>query len=875
MLLLSGNFVYCQTTIEGTVTDSLQQPIAFANVFLKPKNSEAIIAFTSTTEDGSYRLTLEKDGVFEISFSAISFQTQTVEVALKQNETQNLNIQLKEKTFQLNEVIVYTEKPITIKEDTIIYNTDAFKRGNEETLEDLLKSLPGINVTKDGTIKVKNREIEKVMIEGDDLFGKGYKLLTKNLDANTVDNVEIYEHYSDNHLLKGIENSNDIALNLTLNDKYKNQLSAMLRPGYGLASENRYNVKSNIIWLQEKSKSYAFFNLNNVGEKVMGEDIQAMISSSGDIDFKNQEAYSYLNLISRPPDLGEELTNFNNAELVSLNNISNLSPKITLKTIGFLNWDEQNFFKKSKETYFLPTGNFTNKKDYQLHRKKLTGFLKTELVYDISKTKILEYSGRYNSFRSDIQTNLIFNDRLYNEFLVENQFTTSQRLTYSNKIKENQAFILTVQYIFDKKPENYRNNRFLFQELFPEQDSVGNVFQHSEHKVHSAGFETEFYSRNKNENLFRIESGISYQKHHLNTNFRLLENSETTTLPGFQNDLEYRLFSIYAKPEYTLELGTISLAASMGLRQYFNALGTPLNTHKKSPFFVNPRLNVEWKINADHRITTFYSYGSENPELQTLNENFVLRDFNSFTKGTNNLEPLNTSMFFFNYMLGTPISTFYANTSFIYQKNKEYFSSNSTITQSYQLNKLIRLKNRSFLNVQTELNYYLSKLAINSRIKLGYSQQKYSNKLNGVLRDLELSTYNYGAEIRSAFSGKFNFHIGTEWFENVVKTNMKKRSNTTNKSFLNMIYEPVERLNFYLNTERFYFTGLTNNNAYYFMDFETKYTFLKNKLSFSIVGKNLFNTNTYRDLYISDTGIFTSTYKLLPRYFLLKTTIRF
>src|SRR5699024_8068857 len=159
---------------------------------------------------------------------------------------------------------------------------------------------------------------------------------------------------SNNRLLKGIEKSNDIALNLTLNDEYKNQLSAMLRPGYGLASENRYDVKSNIIWLQEKSKSYAFFNLNNVGEKVMGENIQAMISSSGDIHLINPEAYSYMNLISRPPDLGEERTIFNNSELVSLNNISDLSSKITLKTIGFLNCDEQHFFKKSEEIYFLP-----------------------------------------------------------------------------------------------------------------------------------------------------------------------------------------------------------------------------------------------------------------------------------------------------------------------------------------------------------------------------------------------------------------------------------------------------------------------------------------------------------------------------------------
>ncbi len=875
--MLSGNFVFCQTTIQGKITDSLQEPIAFANIFLKAKNDEAIIAYTFTKENGTYELKTDKTGFYELSFSTISFQTKTVEVLLKkESETQILNVQLIAKTFQLNKVLVYSDRPITIKKDTVIYNVDAFKRGNEETVEDLLKNLPGVNVAEDGTIKVKNKEIEKVMVEGEDLFGKGYKLLTKNLDAKTVDHVEVYDHYSNNRLLKGIENSDKIALNLTLNDEYKNQLSTMLRPGYGLASENRYDVKSNLIWFQKKSKSYAFFNLNNVGEAVMGDEIQEMISSSGDIDFENEEAYSYLNLIGRPPDLGEERTNFNNAELVSLNNIYTFNPKITLKTIGFLNWDEQNFFKKSKETYFLPTGNFTNTEDYKLRNKKLTGFLKTEFLYTISKTKSFEYSGRYNRSHADSRTNLFFKNELYNEFLEEQQFNTSQRFVYTNKIEENQAFVLTAQYLFDEKPQNYRNNRFLFQELFPEQDSVTNIFQHSEHKVHTAGLESEFYSRDKRENLFRIKSGVHYQNHELNTDFELLGNNETIALPDFQNNMEYRLFTIYARPEYTFELRNISLATSIGFRQYSNVLNTSFKINKKSPFFVNPKLNIEWKINDDHRITSFYSYGSENPTLQTLNENFVLRDFNSFSKGTFDLKPMNSSLFFFNYMLGTPVSTFYANSFLLYQKEEEYLSSDLLIAQNYQLNNLIRLKDRNFLNAQTELNYYISKLSINTRLKLGYSQQKYANKLNGVLRGLELDTYNYGTEIRSAFSGKFDFHIGTEWFGNVVKTEKETRTNTMNKSFLNLIYEPFENLNLSLNTERYYFAHFnTGDNSYYFMDFQAKYTFLKNKLSFSIAGKNLLNIKTYRNLYIDDSGIFSSSYKLLPRYFLLKTTIRF
>jgi len=107
----------------------------------------------------------------------------------------------------LNEIILHTEAAIKKRLDTTTFKASAFTKGNEQVVEDLLKNIPGVTVEEDGTIKVGNKAIEKVMVDGDDFFEKGYKLLTKNLNADAVENVQVYERYSNNKLLKGIEES--------------------------------------------------------------------------------------------------------------------------------------------------------------------------------------------------------------------------------------------------------------------------------------------------------------------------------------------------------------------------------------------------------------------------------------------------------------------------------------------------------------------------------------------------------------------------------------------------------------------------------------------------------------------------------------------
>jgi hypothetical protein len=300
------------------------------------------------------------------------------------------NAVLTSKSLELSEVIVIQERAITIKKDTITFLAKSFLQGNEQVVEDLLKKIPGLTIDENGTIKVGSQEIEKVMVDGDDFFEKGYKLLTKNMPVNPIEKVELYQHYSNNKHLKGIENSNKVALNLTLKEDFKRQWFGNMQLGYGLVSENRYDAGSNLMNFGKKNKFYFITNLNNIGNNATGEInniIRPYRMDGIEIIGDNQSANVLLDLSTFNPTLKQKRVNFNNAEMLSLNSIFTLSPKVKLKAMGFFNSDENDFYRNSFQSISVGNTSFENTENFVGRKTQITGFGKIDLTYDISKTK--------------------------------------------------------------------------------------------------------------------------------------------------------------------------------------------------------------------------------------------------------------------------------------------------------------------------------------------------------------------------------------------------------------------------------------------------------------------------------------------------------
>lgn len=866
--------------IKGKVIDESNNPVIGVSVVLSNKETKAIVTYNFTNEKGEYELVTDKTGNFELKFSALSYEVQTFDIHLSGKQAIEQNALIVYKAMEIEEVIIEIERPIVVRNDTISFLVSAFAQGNEEVIEDLLKKIPGLNIDSEGTIKVGNQEIEKVMIDGDDMFDRGYKILTKNMPVRPVETVEILQRYSNNKHLKGVENSDKVALNLTLKEDSKNTWFGNLSLGYGIVSENRYEVRGNLMSFGKKNKHYFLTNLNNIGYNATG-DISHLIrpfrynepGSIGD----NQSAYNLMNLSASRPNLKAKRTVFNNAEMVSLNSIFTLSDKVKMKTLGFFNWDENDYFRNSYNAFFTENASFENTEDYKMQKKEITGFGKLDLTYDISQTQTLEFIGKYNNSEGRNTSNSIFNDNSILQKLRSDNELIDQKITYTNKIKDKKVLLLTGRYINEKTPQYYQINQFIYQDLFSE--NADNIKQNTQNKMQYAGFEAHLLDRKKNDNLWEFKLGNQFRQDRLLSEFYLFEQNDLTGQPqDYQNNTKYATNNLYLKGKYAHKFGkSVTLNSNLEVHNLNNTLKTATINESENVFFINPSLGLDWEINSKNKIQTNYSYNTTNSTVLDVYDNYLHTGFRSFSKGTGEFNQLDNSSLVLNYTLGSWTDKFHLNFNTFYSKNHDFFSTNTNIAQNYSQSEKILIKDRGMFSANITADRYLRFITSNLKMKLGYFQSEYKNIVNGSdFREVTSNSFNYGFELRSGLSGMFNYHFGTSWNTSSTKAVSFENSFTDNFSFLDFLFTINDNLSAEIQTERYHFGNLeSGSNLYYFADILVRYNMIPNKLSLTLSGNNLFNTKTFANYSVSDISVSKTEYRLLPRYVLLTTNYRF
>jgi len=121
----------------------------------------------------------------------------------------------------LTEVTIEADRiPLGVRGDTITYNTEAFKTKPGATVEDLLKRLPGVEVARDGSIKAQGEDVQNVLVDGKEFFGKDPKIATQNLEAEAVDEVEVFDKASEMAEFTGIDDGQE---EKTINLKLKEE----------------------------------------------------------------------------------------------------------------------------------------------------------------------------------------------------------------------------------------------------------------------------------------------------------------------------------------------------------------------------------------------------------------------------------------------------------------------------------------------------------------------------------------------------------------------------------------------------------------------------------------------------------------------------
>jgi hypothetical protein len=204
-VLLIGSVSYGQEMkVSGTIYDSTGARVVPNAMIMAVRMKDSILlGFTRTNSKGEFELKGFEIDTFSLIIDHPGFDEK---IYYMFGHSDNFDINIPSVTMpmraqEIEEVVIYANKnPIFYRGDTLVYVADSFKVHEGAVVEDLLKKLPGIEVDKDGRITFGGEEISQVLVDGDEFFGTDPTIATKNLGADGIDQVQIYEKENDEEI---------------------------------------------------------------------------------------------------------------------------------------------------------------------------------------------------------------------------------------------------------------------------------------------------------------------------------------------------------------------------------------------------------------------------------------------------------------------------------------------------------------------------------------------------------------------------------------------------------------------------------------------------------------------------------------------------
>lgn len=371
LLLLFTNNLLAQSplrsTIKGVICDTAGVEIPSAMIMLLNSKDSTLVNFTQADEKGAFEFKSLKNSGYLLKISHMSYlpyQKNLLASATTVNDLGRIKLKLISK--QLMEVVIKAAKaPLKFRGDTVEYDASSFKVPPGSTVEDLLRRLPGIEVDVDGNIKTQGKDVRRVYVEGKSFFGDDPKSVTKNLGAEAISKVQVFDEKSEQAKLTGISDGvKEKAMNLALKEDYKKGAFGKLTAAGG--TEDRWALRGNYNRFN-KTQQLSFIgygnNTNQTG--VNWEDYSEFKGQNsfsqydnGDFGFGNNGMFSITiggNMLGNSFD-GRGLTNNYGAGV----NYNFENKKTKFNSSYFYNETTRTLNQTSNQETFLQNGSFKN-----------------------------------------------------------------------------------------------------------------------------------------------------------------------------------------------------------------------------------------------------------------------------------------------------------------------------------------------------------------------------------------------------------------------------------------------------------------------------------------------------------------------------------
>lgn len=773
-----------------------------------------------TKIDSSISKDVVPNMTLKLSINAMDYHTYTELIHFPIRETKYFFMK-KDTAYQLSEVIV-RPKNYNYLPDTVSLKVKDLRLPTDKKIEDLLRRFPGVKVDENGRMQYRNKPVETVLLDGDNLMESNYTMATKNINVDEIEEIEAYDHFSENSIVAGLGSSQSVALNLKFAKKFSYTQSGEANVAVVEDQLNGYSLKSNSIINTQYVKTFALLSANNVGDN------QSTLNYN---DYRDMSPV-YENLPSFPlnygggfPNEGKLKLNRNKQFTANVNNIFKIHRKITFKLFSnYLNDDFANRNANYSEIK-LPGNNFITSDVYKFHTLPKKWGQSVNLKYQPSGKFIVE--GKYFLNRGEIQyaTNQTINSELgfdskQKSFIKDYYIESLSTL----KTGDNSAIQLLTQNLSSQNevdlrmnyqtPLNMEINQLLVQQ-YQENKWTGKWIKVWIPRLFIS--ETSYENLNLSQNLLRNQKGSSH-----------FDETRSTIRQEFKGNI---YGWVYRTNLENVRINVKNNDLKGGFQRFNWDVGISSKLFNQS--FSVDYSNGLTPIYRNYFLKDTLYLDSRNQRIDSIQIGFPIAEKWNVSLSNDLFAKLH---YMLSYSLNNSEGNFFANN----------FLSNLF---SVQKNQWLKIQS-SQKSLNAELAYYLKALTTTFKMKGTHTSFQFANLINdGTIRNNLSTSQSLTISAKSGYLKAFNFYEAFTIEKNDFENQFSSFQNTVYKNEMQLYYVK-NRVNSFLqvNSYQFYSNGPFLHFLGVGFDLKSK----NNRLTYSLNLHNLLDVRERNFYLIND-----------------------
>jgi hypothetical protein len=620
-----------QTSFSGrVVADGSKKGLGWASVVAEDSRRKPI-AFAQTKEDGTFELKVpESKKVMQLSFSLLGYAKKSIDV---DNFTNGQKIILREETLMLKEVKA-TSKRLRQRSDTLVYSVAGFRHKQDRSIADVIAKMPGLEVRQDGSILFQGKPINNFYIEGMNMMGNNYSVASENINANKVKNVEVLTNHQKVKALRGVQFSDQAALNLVLEEDAKNTWVGLLETGLGTTLQKSEadrllrDGRLMAMMFGGKMQSLSMYKWNNTGKNIQREirDLQNSIDDIGSVS----NMTSGIGLSA--PGLMRERYAMNDSRLLATNWLHKAGQDATirLQLNGYLDNTEGKRYSETIYSDLMGGAVITEDANGENRHSQWKGELKYER--NGAKLFVVNVLSGYMDFDKSWASTLT-NDKGIRQETTPRKRWVGDHLEIVKALGNDRVLKLNASGVINYLPGS----------LLLTDSSRQHIDQHATQLRVGASFRHKLFHR-----LYvSYNTGVDYDDERFTIR---LHNQKP------QSD-SYQQLNCYFEPSFNIKYNDLEWTTSMPLRLVSRHFGNESNTK----MIVTPMMNLRYQILSQLTVMVNYNYDWQPTSLEDMTAIPVYSNYRNYSTGFGKLYAENSHNGMLRFEYSDPVIGLFGN----------------------------------------------------------------------------------------------------------------------------------------------------------------------------------------------------------------------